>query len=1005
MGFIENLESIRKELKLNGFAMVNEPFNLNILKREDIVSDIEIIANKENYSILYVEVKSNWKSIATEVAKKYNDPCLIITNYKHNNLILTTLKDYLIDPAPRHIVIDSNSKSHTFQKFCKLIKVGPGDNIESIEVKVHSAFNKYSEYAEALRKFADNLDDIIKNTTQLIESKISKNKKYDKEAHKLLKVCKKTINDQMELDDIKDMLIQHILTYRIFALVYDEQDFDHKNIIARSLEVLKDTLDLDNEKINYETMEIISESITDTDQKQEFLKKIYETFYEKYDAKKADKDGIVYTPNQVVKFIIQSVNELLQENFTKDVSDKNVTILDPFTGTGTFIVHLLRQIDPKRLNYKYTNEIYANEISILPYYIAALNIENTYAELTDKYKEFENICWMDTFDIGIKNYNKITEYVGLEDNIKRIIKQQKSKIHVIIGNPPYHVGQPNQNDQNQNMKYPALDKRIEDTYVNKSLSTNKNSLYDSYIRSLRWASDRIGDSGIIGFVINGSFIQSSATIGIRAFLHEEFTDVYCFNLRGNIRLYDSKEGGNIFGNRSQTPIAIIILVKNPKKNKHTIYYKDIGDRLKTEQKLDIIEKCTSIQGIKDWQIISPDDHHDWIGHRNIEFNKYSVMGSKKTKTGKSNDSMFTLYSMGIKTNRDAWAYNSSEKILSKNMKRTIDYYNKQDIDNPIIDDKQISWSSGLDILKKHKPKFNKNKIRTVLYRPFFKQYLYYDKTFNERQYQIPKIFPEEDSENIVIIIPYHHNSSITAFIANITPDVEVVHHGQCFPLFRFENDKRVNNITDYILDQYHKHYENYNITKKDIFYYVYGILHHEGYRTKYKNNLQKEMPRIPMAPEFNEFVTAGRKLADLHLNYETCKEYTLKPKAKFDMLDKMTFGKTEKNGKKVTDETKIIINGIEVFDLPKTKYTVNGRSPIKWMKNQYKIKNYEDIGIINDSTKGMTEEKTIELIQRLTYIAVESDKIIEELSKLEFEPPEDWNPELINKVLDEFTNS
>ena len=440
MAFTENSESIQRELRLNGFVAVREPFDLSSLEKEAAVVDCEIIARKSYYNVLYMEVESNWKGIATDVAKNNANPCLVVTNYKHSRLILTTLNDHVTSRTPRHVVIDSNSKTHTFQKFCKLIKVKPEDEINDIDDKIQSAFDDYSEYAEALREFGDNLESIIKTTTQLIESKIVGNKRYDKAANELLAICQKIINDQMVLDDIKDMLIQHVLTYRIFALVYDEQDFDHKNTVAKSLETLKEILGLHDEKINYGAMEIISESITDTDQKQEFLKKIYETFYEKHDAKKADKDGIVYTPTEVVKFIVLSVNELLQKNFGKDISDKDVTILDPFTGTGTFLVHLLREIDPKRLDYKYTKEIHANEISILPYYVAALNIENTYTELTGKYKEFENICWMDTFDSGIKNYDKITEHLGLADNIKRITRQQKSKIHVIVGNPPYSKG-------------------------------------------------------------------------------------------------------------------------------------------------------------------------------------------------------------------------------------------------------------------------------------------------------------------------------------------------------------------------------------------------------------------------------------------------------------------------------------------------------------------------------------------------------------------------------------
>ncbi len=1000
MAFTENLESIQRELKSNGFATMRDPFDLSTLAKEEAVVDCEIIANKSFYNILYIEVESNWKGIATDVAKNSRNPCLVVTNYKHTRLILTTLRDHITERTPRHVVVDSKSKTHSFQKFCKLIKVKHGDEIEDIDAKIQSAFDEYSEYAEALREFANNLDVIIKKTTRLIESKISGNKRYEKEATKLLTVCQKILNDQMTIHDIKNMLIQHVLTYKIFALVYDEQDFNHNNTVAKSLEVLKETLELGDEKIDYGAMEIISESITDTDQKQEFLKKIYETFYEKHDAKKADRDGIVYTPTEVVKFIVLSINELLRENFGKDISDDDVMILDPFTGTGTFLVHLLREIDPKKLKSKYSKEIFANEISILPYYIAALNIENTYTELTGKYKEFENICWMDTFDSGIKKYDDIAEHLGLADNIKRITKQQKSKIHVVLGNPPYSVGQRSSVDQNPNQKYPVLDEKIKNSYLKRTIVLNKDisstrSLYDSYIRSLRWATDRIDDLGIIGFITNASFLRSQAAAGVRASLHEEFTDIYCFDLRGNQRTQgeiSKKEGGKIFGSGSRAPVAITILVKNPNKKKHTIHYKDIGDYLSREEKLDTISKYKSIQHIKDWDTITPDKHHDWVGQRSDEFEQYTAMGNKETKAGNKSNAIFKMFSMGVKTARDIWMYNSSKNLLTKNIKKTIGYCNGHDLKTSIHDPKYVKWDTDLSKkLKKTNIKFNSNQIRMAVYRPFFKQYLYFDQKIVNRVFKISKIFPNHNSKNVVILVPYHNGGLPTAFISDITPDYSIVPPNQCFSLYMYENGQKIINITDYILKQYQDHYNDKTITKEDIFYYTYGVLHHEKYKKKFASNLSKELPRIPMAPNFQAFTTAGRKLADLHLNYETCKKYPLKQKAKFGKLEKMMFVKTKKDGKLIQDKTRLKINGIEVFDLPEIKYTVNGRTPIEWIVDRYKRTVDKDSGIVNDPTKGMTEEKTIEMIQRLVHVSVESDKIIQEISEEPFEPKV-WKP-------------
>ncbi len=567
------------------------------------------------------------------------------------------------------------------------------------------------------------------------------------------------------------------------------------------------------------------------------------------------------------------------------------------------------------------------------------------------------------------------------------------------------MGQSNFNDQNQNIQYPVLDKRIEDTYLKKVKEIDKNigrlsSLYDSYIRSLRWASDRIGGSGIISFVTNAGFTSSASGAGVRASLHEEFTDIYCFDLRGNQRTQgeiSKKEGGKIFGSGSRAPVAITILVKNPNKKKHAIHYKDIGDYLSREEKLDTISKYKSIQHIKDWDTITPDKHHDWVGQRSDEFEQYTAMGNKETKAGKEVSAMFKLYSLGVSTNRDTWVYNSSKENLSKNMKRTIDYCNKQDLSNPILDPKFVKWSPNLTSrLKKHKTVFNKKCIRISIYRPFFKQFLYFDKIFNEALSTMPKIFPKVGSENLVIIVPYNYSGISSTLISTITPNLEVIHHGQCFPLYTYENGEKKINITDYVLNQYRDHYNDKTITKEDIFYYTYGLLHHEKYKKKFASNLSKELPRIPMAPNFQAFVTAGRKLADLHIHYETCKKYPLKPKANFGKLQKMTFLKD--------DKTSLKINGIVAFEnMPDIKYTVNGRTPLEWMVDRYEHKVDKKGGsyIINDPTEEMTEEKTIAMIQRLVHVGVESDKIIKELSKEPFEPKA-WKP--TPSGLDRYTN-
>ena len=862
-----------------------------------------------------------------------------------------------------------------------------------------------------------------------IENRINSNKIIKQEIGNFHKDLKELINDSVTFDDTIKAISQHLVLAPIFNKLFSD-DFITYNPISKAFNDIVDKVGLKEElKELEEFYDIVKQDISGIKEdasRQDCIKRIYDNFFKGADPKGTKKHGIVFTPIEIVDFIINSIQDVLISEFGKDFADNNVKILDPFTGTGSFITRLIdsRYID-SNLTKKYEQDIYANELTLLAYYVATVNIETTFKNRCIGNREipFEGINYTDTFThnplyhTGDSRYTKTQTRLNerFKNSHERIRRQNKHRLDIIMGNPPYSIGQDNFGDNNQNLDYPIIDERINDTYKKRSKSTAKNSLKDYYIRAIRWATDRIGKSGVIGFVTNGSFIKSNAGSGVRASLYEEFTDIWCFYLRGDGRR--TGDGRNVFEypgqstGGSRTPIVITILVKNPKKNNCTIHYAELESKYYSGQdKRDRIKELVSIQGIKIWQELEPDKHSDWINQRNEEFEKYTVIGGKETKSPTNKNFIFTLYSMGIATARDAWAYNSSEDKIIKNIKMAIDYCNKQDLNNFIENEKFVKTSRGfLKSFKKLKPTFDKNKIRTSLYRPFFKQYLYFDKTFNEYQSSIPKIFPEEDSENLVIITPNSHNGYSSTLITNITPESSVIATGQCFPLYTYETGSKQINITDHILNQYQNHYKDKNktITKEDIFYYTYGLLHHEDYKKKFKDNLAKELPRIPMAPDFKKFVTAGRKLADLHLNYETCKKYPLKSKQKFGNLKKISFSKIKKNGKQIPDKTKLMINGIEVFDLPKIKYTVNGRTPIEWAIDSYNVNRFkkarDKYGIINDPTTNMTEEKTISMIQRLTYVGVESDKIIEEISKLEFEPI-DWEPESPNINLDRFTD-
>ena len=1007
--FEANLRHIQKKLGNAGFAKIREPYDTSRLSREVAVRDVELIAKKDYYTVLYLEAESNWRGIATDVARKNGNECLVITRYG-SHTIMSTLRDYgTLNPKPRHVVIeDGAAKRWSIDGFMRLIKVRGGDNSMTIDERVQSAMDMFSDYRDALGRFGESLGGIIDRTRKTVDKAIRGNAAYNAAAKKLLDMFRETISDAITLSDIRDMLVQHILTYRIFSIVYDVEAFQGSNAVARELETLKELLGLTESRVDYSDIEVIAESITGTGERQEFLKRLYETFYERYDPKKADRDGIVYTPTEVVEFIVKSTDHLLRKNFARSLSDEEVVILDPFTGTGTFIVHMLEQISMERLKKKYTSELHASEISILPYYIAALNIENAYRERAGEYSEFGNICWMDTFESGTKNYEKMTEYMGYE-NVRRIAEQQKRRINVIVGNPPYSAKQNSYSEGNPNLSYPYVDARIKETYARKTKAGLINSLYDSYIRAFRWASDRIAESGIVAFVTNGGFLRSDAAAGVRAYMHEEFTDVWCLDLRGNQRTQGEtsrREGGKIFGSGSRAPVAITILVRNPDKKKHEIHYRDIGDYLSREQKLKTIGNAGSIPGLKGWEPIEPDGNHDWLDQRDDTFSQYPPMGSKETKSGKGDENaIFQIYSSGLKTNRDAWMYNFSRHELSKNMKRHVSYCNKQDLDNPKIDSRQAKWTGELsDSLARlaSKPEFEKGLIRTALYRPFFKQYVYFEKkAFIHRPYKIPLFFPKARSENLVICVPYKFTGNFSAFITNITPDLQIIFNGQYFALYTYNNGSRCDNITDYALKEYQAHYNNGKISKTDIFYYVYGLLHHPDYRKKYANNLSKELPHIPMAPDFSAFKEVGKALADLHLGYfdegrEDNRHPLGPPKRRFGKPAKLAFDRYRdpKTGRQRTNYTRLKINDILAYDnIPETNYRVNGRTPLEWLTDRYRFTTDKESGITNDPCESLTENDMISLVERAVYVGVRSDEVISKLPR-EFEPAE-WTPKKI----------
>ncbi len=861
--------------------------------------------------------------------------------------------------------------------------------------------------------------------------------------NKFLTELKDDLNESISKDDAIEMLAQHMITKPVFDALFEGYSFTSKNPVSIALNNVLVEIDPHNIQKEaqelqkfYQSVQTRAEGIDSLEGKQKIIIELYDKFFKTAFPRTTEKLGIVYTPVEVVDFIIHSVNDTLKAEFGETLGSKNVHILDPFTGTGTFITRLMQSglITKEELAYKYKNEIHANEIVLLAYYIASINIEQVYHDIMGgDYEPFNGICLTDTFAM---QEHDVEIFDQLVDNSNRLKKQKSLPVKIIIGNPPYSAGQTTANDNNANVKYPLLDKTIEDTYVKYSTATNKNSLYDSYIRAIRWASTRVKDNGIVGFITNAGFLDSAVAAGVRKCLAEEFSNIYIFDLKGAVRGKSGdaakKTGGNVFD--IMTGVCITILVKNQNAESHgNIYYHDIGDYLTREEKLQKIIDFKSITGIKQvdgFEQIIPDKFNDWLNQRDESFNNFIELGNKKDKQAKT---IFANYSRGIATARDSWAYNSSKTKLAHNMQSMINFYNSEmeryqaavadgyngDVKGFLnYDATKIAWGRDIinRLIKNNVKYYEQNNIINSLYRPFSKQHLYFDRYFNDMVYQMPQIFPKQDMENLVICVSITGGKKdFMPLIANCIPDLHFNIDSQCFPLKLYvsswdfdysfgeeSNYSQIDAITDYGLNHFSSIYgsDGNKISKEDLFYYIYGLLHSKDYRKKYAMNLTKQLPRIPRVASLDDFWSfskAGRDLAKLHINYETVEKYPLtiegaqgellaEDNQKLYYVTKMKFAK---KGKEV-DKTKIIYNSnIKISNIPEKayRYVINGKSPIEWAMDRQGLKIHKDSQIINDANDYAIETMQnpaypLELIQRLVTVSLKTLDIIDSLPKL-----------------------
>ena len=720
-------------------------------------------------------------------------------------------------------------------------------------VHVLQTFFAYQEeniaaWHTAVAEFRETVPELGEKLTGLIETERQNNRRFQEAFSKFHQQCQALINPNLSTAAVEEMLIQHLLTERIFRTVFNNPDFTRRNIIAREIENVIDALTSQtfdrNEFLKsldpfYVAIEQTAATITDFSQKQGFLNTVYEQFFQGFSVKVADTHGIVYTPQPIVDFMVKSVEHILQTEFNRSLSDSGVNIIDPFVGTGNFIVRIMQELDPIALERKYTAdppELQCNEVMLLPYYIASLNIEHEFYNAMNRYVPYEGLCLVDTFELAEER-----EQLQLftPDNTARVEKQQESEMFVVIGNPPYNIGQLNENDNNKNRKYETMGKRVKETYSQDSKATNKNALSDTYVKAIRWASDRIGEKGVVAFVTNNGFLDGVAFDGMRKHLSEDFDAIYILDLGGNARKGLKVSDANVFGIRVGVSINLFVKKKESLSESPYIFYYCTDDLWNRKQKFDFLTEHQHVGQI-DWNPVQPDARHTWLTKGlHPEFDTFIPMGTKAAKTGTDEavDVIFKTYSNGVKTNRDAWVYNFNPKTLVKNVNRMIENYNAEvarwsqradrdaDVDDFVVSDStEIGWSSGLKSkLKSGKTAvFSQEQIRTSLYRPFTESNICFYKMMTERVYLFPAIFPssETESENRVICVAgIGDRKGFGCLSTSMIPSVDLAFEKvQCFPFYTYNEDgtNRRENITDWALTEFQTHYKDNTITKWDL---------------------------------------------------------------------------------------------------------------------------------------------------------------------------------------------
>lgn len=975
-------------------------------------------------------------------------------------------RDNILFQEPRRAVLFQQG-----QRAYEANLLRPEDLVYVLKQFIEYAPPAIADWERAVREFKDKVPELGASLQKLIHDQRQTNKAFIAAFAGFLSLCRGSLNPNLSEAAVEEMIIQHLLTERIFRKVFDAADFTQRNVIAQEIEKVVAALtsrafsrDGFVKRLDhfYTAIEGAAATIHDFTEKQTFLNTVYERFFQGFSVKVADTHGIVYTPQPLVDFMVSSVEQVLKKEFGKSLADRDVHILDPFTGTGNFIVNIMRHIPKTALPHKYAEELHCNEVMLLPYYVASLNIEHAFYEATGNYEPFDGICLVDTFRT-LEPPQSEFDFIS-EKNSERINRQRKVPIRVIIANPPYNAWQTDENDNNRNVTYGQIEKLVRETYGKDSQAQNKNSLSDPYIKAFRYASELVKDNGIIAYVSNGAFVESLACDGMRKNLASEFDLIYVLDLGGNVRKNPRLSGTthNVFG--IQVGVCITLLVKLPGKSKDSkrtakILYHAVPVDWRRENKCQFLDTKADVSGVT-WQELNPDKKHNWLdlGLR-AEFDQFLPIGDRDLPKGSSIPPIFSHYSRGIATSRDDVAVNFSRECVARNMGAMIDAYNAQ-VDayhrlkkkparvEDFVDYESgmIAWSRDLknDLLRHRKVEFEEAKLRASLYRPFARTWLFFDRVMNEEVYGFPGIFPNPDTQNLCLCVTDAGSEKpFMLFASDRIADLHLVGAGastQCFPMFAFSEDgkDRRDNITPKALTLFQIFYADDGITREDIFHYVYALLHHPAYRARYAENLKRELPRIPFlgvaadvrrlqspssgakkksepphvggyasffplsaiesmqgdaqpahdpqasAKLFHALADAGRRLAELHVNYESAKEFPLKRVENSDVplnwrVEAMKLSK---------DRTTILYNeflrleGIppEVFD-----YRLGNRSALEWVIDQYRVTRDAQGEIASDPNRLDDEPYIVRLIGQVITVSLETLKIVRALPEVRFE--------------------